>query len=136
MSPRVYLHGLLFRVFVGVMSRCVGESVWEVCLCLSFKIKTHVVCSAFCSLALRQVMNMSVEERPQWMRILAFLYKHLGEDDVCSALRRRFAVCPETRVRVIQLQHRRPFALLFLLVHLNYRRLLILWFPLFSQLVC
>lgn len=46
-----------------------------------------------------QVMNASPEERPQWMRILAFLYKHLGEDDVCSALRRRFAVCPETQVR-------------------------------------
>lgn len=47
-----------------------------------------------------QVMNSSVEERPQWMRILAFLYKHLGEDDVCSALRRRFAVCPETKVAI------------------------------------
>ena len=46
-----------------------------------------------------QVMNASPEERPQWMRILAFLYKHLGEDDVCSALRRRFAVCPETKVQ-------------------------------------
>lgn len=44
-------------------------------------------------------MNASPEERPQWMRILAFLYKHLGEDDVCSALRRRFAVCPETKVK-------------------------------------
>lgn len=43
-------------------------------------------------------MKAPVEERPQWIRILAFLYKHLGEDDVCSALRRRFAVSLETKV--------------------------------------
>lgn len=43
-------------------------------------------------------MNATVEERPQWMRILSYLYKQLGEDDVCSALRRRFAVCLDTKV--------------------------------------
>lgn len=46
----------------------------------------------------RQVLNASVEERPQWMRTVTLLYKNLGEDDVCSALRRRFAVCPDTKV--------------------------------------
>lgn len=44
-------------------------------------------------------MNVSRDERPQWLRILTFLYQQLGEEDSCNAVRRRYATCKDTEVR-------------------------------------